>query len=64
MYKYLWTYDIKVIFLEVLKCKKIQKMYLTVKILISSQKFRDILQNFVTFRETKFRETKYREIKK
>jgi hypothetical protein len=28
-YKYLWTSDIKVIFLEVLECKKIQKCILT-----------------------------------
>jgi hypothetical protein len=58
--------DIKVIFLVVLKWKKIQICSYPVNNLISSQKFRDISRNFVTFRETKFREIKkklFREIR-
>jgi hypothetical protein len=61
-YKYLWTLDIKVIFLVVLKWKKIQICSYPDKNLISSQKFRDISQNFVSSRDTKF--AKFREITK
>jgi hypothetical protein len=55
-YKCLWIFNIKVIFLVVLKCNKIQNVSYPVKILISSQKFREISRNFVIFRNTKFRE--------
>jgi hypothetical protein len=51
-------FDIKVIFLVVLKCKKIKNGSYPVKTLISSQKFCDVSRNFVIFHDTKFREIK------
>jgi hypothetical protein len=67
-----WTFDIKVTFLVVLKCKKIKKCILpcenfnfVIKISRNFAKFRNIslykiLQNFVIFRNMKF----FRKIKK
>jgi hypothetical protein len=55
-YKCLWTFDKKLSFWWYWNARKFKNVSYPVKILISSQKFRDISRNFVIFRDTKFRE--------
>jgi hypothetical protein len=51
--QYLWTFDIKFIFLVVLKCKKIQKCILPCENFDFVTK---MSRNFAIFRDTKFRD--------